>query len=170
LNDHPKGTYEPIWGTAKVCARKEFRKNETFTAHEFHKRCRIDYYTATKYLPLLEGEDLGEGKRIVSTDVVTKGYVMDPLGEDSLKAANSECCRVCGCDQVEKVNAEDNSWRNYWRPILFFGFLIGLAAYAFKRSVFTCTSCRTPINVIGLREPSFRCPVCQAYCVRQSAH
>ena len=94
-----------------ACAKSNFDKNQTFTAHQFHEVCKIDYGTASKYLPLLVNKDLGGGRRILSTPVATRdGYVMDPPGQDSLKVARTECCHMCGCSQPEKADSSSVSW------------------------------------------------------------
>jgi hypothetical protein len=110
MSDNPKGTYWPTWRRAVACAQSK-KKNETFTDHQFHEECGIDYNTATKYLPLLVGRDLG-GKKIIQTPVATKnGYMVDPPGQDSLELARLECCRRCGCDQSQKQDPSgDYSW------------------------------------------------------------
>lgn len=97
--NNPEGTYWPSWERAVGCARK-FAKNDVFTAHEFHEKCGIDYDTAAKYLPSIAGTDLGDGKKIIPTVVSTRGYVVDPPGEDSLARAREKCCNDCGCKQT----------------------------------------------------------------------
>jgi len=107
LKDNSSGkNYWRAERTVYDCARTKFAKNETFTAHQFHERCGIGYDTSDKYLPLMSGKDLGEGRKILRTSVAKPGYVLDPPGDDSLKAAHEECCKVCGCDQMKK----ENSW------------------------------------------------------------
>lgn len=165
----PKGTYWPVWQLASTCAATKFRKNETFTPHEFHEKCGIDYHTAKKYVPLMEGKDLGGGKKILSTKVATDGYVVDPPGEGSLEVARNECCRICDCDQTKKAN-EPNSIVRTIIAVSVVGALllmIGLAATAARRSIVTCGQCGTRVDVTELNHKSFRCPTCGQEFVRQ---
>jgi len=155
----PKGTYWRNWQLASTCATTKFRKNETFTPHEFHEKCFIDYHTAKKYLPLMEGKDLGGGKKILSTKVATDGYVLDPPGEGSLEVARNECCRICGC--------KPNSIVWVVGALLFSCLMFGLAATAAKRSIITCGRCGTQIDVTELSQGSFKCPRCGQELVKQ---
>lgn len=109
--DEPRDTYWPTWQSAQVCAATRFRKNETFTSYEFHKRCDIDFRTANKYLPRMVNLDLGHGKRILPARVVREGYVLDPPGGDSSEAARDKCCRDCGYNQTKKTHECDNTAR-----------------------------------------------------------
>jgi hypothetical protein len=110
LNDNPEGTYWRTWITAVACAKTKFRKTESFTVHEFHERCGIDYDTSGKYLPLMTDRDLGDGRKLIRSPVADKnGYVVDPPGEDALGAARAECCSACGCNQPRTVEIQENS-------------------------------------------------------------
>jgi hypothetical protein len=103
--DEPRNTYWPTWQSAVDCAGKKFIKNETFTAYDFSKRCNIDFRTANKYLPrmVIDGVNLGGGKRILPAAVVREGYVLDPPGENSSEAARDKLCRDLGCNQTNKT-------------------------------------------------------------------
>ena len=163
---NPEHTIWATWQTAVSCVRDQFAKHETFTVNRFHEKCGIDFDTAAKYLPIMEDRDLGDGRKIRRAIVPTPGYVVDPPGEDSQEAARRECCRVCGCDRIEKSKTTDNSRSDFFNLLLSLGFT-GFVAYVIKRSMFTCEKCRTLINITRLREPSFSCPVCGTFYVRQ---
>ncbi len=166
LKDNSSGkNYWRAERTVYDCARTKFAKNETFTAHQFHERCGIGYDTADKYLPLMSGKDLGEGLKILRTSVAKPGYVLDPPGDDSLKAAHEECCRVCGCDQMKK----ENSWLDDFARIILGGFVFWFALKVVSScSEMKCVRCGSLVDLRGLREPSFNCPTCGTSYVRSS--
>lgn len=155
--EHPDTTYWATWHRVEDCVKKRFVKNQPFGVNEFRERCGIDYGTAAKYLPLLEGKDLGNGKKVVSTTVAVPGYVVDPPWDDSLKIAQKTCCNACGCNESR---SDSGSYILLGVACLAVGALIGVTIINGRnRSNWSCNWCGT-VTTTAYDQLVFACPAC----------